>query len=105
MFICCGQAGLSQVSLLQNYFLVLCVPVSLVKASQRSRLTQWPENTAPSPGQAEGPEHSYPIQGHRRGREQVHRRRLAAGLSAATTMRCWSTGIGKLLPLYEEIPF
>lgn len=67
VFICCGQAGLSQVSLLQNYFLVLCVPVSPVKASQRSRLAQWPKNTAPSPGQAEGPEPSYLIQGQRQG--------------------------------------
>lgn len=46
-----AKARLSQMTLPQNYFLVLCVPVSPVKASQSSSLTHWPENLALSPGQ------------------------------------------------------
>lgn len=46
-----AKARLSQMTLLQNYFLVLRVPVSPVKASQSSSLAQWPENLALSPGQ------------------------------------------------------
>ena len=38
-----AKARLSQMTLPQNYFLVLCVPVSPVKASQSSSLTHWPE--------------------------------------------------------------
>lgn len=55
-----AKSSLSQMTLLQGYFLVLHVPASAVKASQRSRLAcglrTWPQQ----PCQTEGPEPGYP---------------------------------------------
>lgn len=78
-----GKSSLSQMTLLWDYFLVH-VPVSAVKASQRSRLAQGPENLALSGKAVTQPQARLPtgsIQGHCQGQGQVRRKVLAPGIS------------------------
>lgn len=77
-----AKSSLSQMTLRWDYFLVLEVPVSTVKASQRARLAWWLENLDLSNRPVKRPDPSYPqavIQGHCQGQEQVMRRTLASG--------------------------
>ena len=78
-------------TLLWDYFLVR-VPVSAVKASQRSRLAQGPENLALSGKAVRGPWAQLPaasIQGHCQGQGRVRRGVLAPRVSVPYIMGCW----------------